>query len=187
VVRLISFLTLLVPLSVFSNSELENRSCVDSGTILLAALDPNMSIDNKDKKNDLKRQTKGIGTRAEKSNIIKEPRKLEGAAINKLKSFINVALTGDRKRIKLSTEMFRLDLKGSDTAHLVLTKKGRQELEAGFPKLGVGELNAKVSCSCSTSGSCGWYQDAKHLMCGGCSKCEMGMTTSLAPDTPLKL
>lgn len=74
------------------------------------------------------------------------------------------------------------------TAYLVPTREGQREMQRLSPKSAASSLGVRVSCGCATSGSCGWYQDAKHLVCqGSCSKCEMGMTTSVSPNVRDKL
>ena len=74
------------------------------------------------------------------------------------------------------------------TVYLVPSREGQRERQRLSPKSAARSLGVRVSCSCATSGSCGWYQDAKNLVCqGSCSKCEMGMTTSMSPSVQNKL
>jgi hypothetical protein len=74
------------------------------------------------------------------------------------------------------------------TAYLVPSDEGQRKIQKLSPGAALGSLDVRVSCGCASSGSCGWYQDNKNLICqGSCSKCEMGMTTGVSHNVTSKL
>ena len=160
-IRIIATLVLLTPLSVFSSSEIGDKECADKQVnIELAALDSPNSWG----------MTRVVDSRAKgkMEQFIKSEIKFEGGQL-----IVGKALSVQKV--------------GKNMVSLSPNNRGRQAIKRMSPGF-AGELSVKVSCGCTGSGSCGWYQDDKHLMCRGqCSKCEMGMTTNVSPNISSKL
>ena len=160
-IRIIATLVFLTPLSVFSSSELGDKECADKQVnIEIAALDSPNSWG----------MTRVVDSRSKgkMEQFLKSEIKFEGSQL----------LVGKALSVKKV---------GKNMVTLSPNNRGRQAIKSMSPGF-AGELSLKVSCACTSSGSCGWYQDDKHLSCTGpCSKCEMGMTTNVSPNISSKL